>query len=328
MNAPNLSQPNPAEAEARAAEWLIRQRDATGWCAEDASALEAWLDESPAHLMAYWRLEAAWERADRLTALSTQSKAGMLLRASRRAAPMAMRIAAVLVLLGGVAIGASMMLPRPQAASIYKTAVGGREVLSLPDGSKIELNTDTEVRIAGNAKQRRVWLEKGEVFLQIKHDPNREFIVLAGNRRIVDLGTKFIVRRDADRLEVSLLEGRARLEAPDDGDGTKSIELEPGDLAIASANQTTLWKKPVAALADTLAWRRGLLVFDSTPLAEVAAEFNRYNRKKLVVRGDAAEKLAIGGHFQADNVETFARVAQSVLGLHVENKADVIVITR
>jgi transmembrane sensor len=69
-------------------------------------------------------------------------------------------------------------------------------------------------------------------------------------------------------------------------------------------------------------------VFDETPLADVAAEFNRYNRKKLIVVGDAARKLAIGGHFQADNVETFARVAQGTLGLHVENKPDEIIITR
>ncbi len=323
-----MTAPDPIAVETGAADWLIRQRDAAGWSEDDQRALDAWLDQSPAHLMAYWRLEAAWERADRLTALSTQSKAGMILRAGRKVAPIAMRVAAAVIVLGGIALGANMMFAQPQTASIYKTAVGGREVLSLADGSKIELNTDTEVRIAGDAKQRKVFLEKGEVYLQIKHDPAREFVVLAGNRRIVDLGTKFIVRREAGRLEVSLLEGRARLEAPDDGDGPKSIDLEPGDLAIATANQTTLWKKPVAALADTLAWRKGLLVFDNTPLADAAAEFNRYNRTKLVVQGEAAAKLAIGGHFQADNVATFARVAQSALGLHVETKPNEIVITR
>lgn len=317
-----------AEIEARAAEWLIRKRDAQGWRDEDQQTLDTWLDEAPAHLMAYWRLESAWERADRLTALNTQSKSAMLIRAGRRAAPMAMRVAAAAIVLSALGVGANMFWPRPAAPSIYKTAVGGREVLSLADGSKIELNTDTEVRIAGDAKGRKISLERGEAFFQIKHDPAREFVVLAGNRRIVDLGTKFIVRRDADKLEVSLLEGRARLEAPNDADGPKSIELEPGDMAVANANQTTLWKKPVEALADTLAWRKGLLVFDETPLADVAAEFNRYNRKKLVVMGDAARKLAIGGHFQADNVETFARVAQGTLGLHVENKPDEIVITR
>lgn len=317
-----------AETEARAAEWLIRKRDAAGWREEDQQTLDAWLDEAPAHLMAYWRLESAWERADRLTALSTQSKSAMLIRAGRRAAPMAMRVAAAAIVLGAIGLGANMLMPRAPAPSIYKTAIGGREVLSLADGSKIELNTDTEVRIAGDAKGRKISLEKGEAFFQIKHDPTREFVVLAGNRRIVDLGTKFIVRRDADKLEVSLLEGRARLEAPNDADGPKSIELEPGDMAVAKANQTTLWKKPVAAIADTLAWRKGLLVFDETPLADVAAEFNRYNRKKLIVVGDATRKLAIGGHFQADNVETFARVAQGTLGLHVENKPDEIIITR
>ncbi len=318
---------NAHEIEARAAEWLIRKRDAAGWREEDATALDAWLGESPAHAMAYWRLEAAWERADRLTALNPQSRREMLMRAGRRMAPVATRVAAALVILGGLATAADRLIPRAPQAQIYKTAVGGRETLSLADGSQIELNTDTEIRIAGNAKERKVWLEKGEVYLQIKHDPSRQFIVLAGDRRIVDLGTEFVVRRDADKLEVSLIEGRARLEAPGDADGPKSIELEPGDMAIAKANQTTLWKKPVATLADSLAWRKGLLVFDDTPLAEAAAEFNRYNRRKLVVVGDA-QKLAIGGHFQADNVETFARLAQGALGLRVRSTPDEIVITR
>jgi len=319
---------NAADIETRAAEWLIKKRDAQGWREEDATTLDAWLDESPAHQMAYWRLEAAWERADRLTALNPQSRREMLLRAGRRAVPIATRVAAVLVVLVGIAFAVNKMLPSAPETQIYKTAVGGREVLSLADGSQIELNTDTEVRIAGNAKERKVWLEKGEVYLQIKHNPQRQFIVFAANRRIVDLGTKFIVRRDADKLEVSLIEGRARLEAPNDADGPKSIELEPGDMAVAKANQTTLWKKPIATLTDTLAWRRGLLVFDETPLAEVAAEFNRYNRKKLIVVGDAAKKLAIGGHFQADNVETFARLAHGTLGLTVQTKDDQIIITR
>ena len=162
-----------AETEARAAEWLIRKRDAAGWREEDQQTLDAWLDEAPAHLMAYWRLESAWERADRLTALSTQSKSAMLIRAGRRAAPMAMRVAAAVIVLGAIGVGANMLMPRAPAPSIYKTAIGGREVLSLADGSKIELNTDTEVRIAGDAKGRKISLEKGEAFFQIKHDPSR-----------------------------------------------------------------------------------------------------------------------------------------------------------
>lgn len=319
---------NAQDVEARAAEWLIRRRDAADWREEDAAELNAWLEESPAHLLAYWRLESAWERADRLTALRAQSKTGRLISASRKAAPFAMRIAAAAIVLAGLGVGASLFLPKEPQPSVYKTAIGGRETLTLADGSRIELNTDTEVRISGTARERQIALVKGEAYFDVKHDPNRLFVVLAGNRRIVDLGTKFIVRRDAERLEVSLLEGRARLESASDAFGPKAVELEPGDMAIARANQTTLWKKPVETLEGTLAWRKGLLVFDETPLAQVAEEFNRYNRKKLVVVGDAARNLAIGGHFQAGNVETFARVAQATLGLRVHFTPDEIIITR
>ena len=81
-------------------------------------------------------------------------------------------------------------------------------------------------------------------------------------------------------------------------------------------------------MTDQLAWRRGLLAFDSTPLAEVAAEFNRYNRQKLIVVGVDVRNVEVGGHFRATNVDAFKRIARTILKLRVETDGDETVISR
>jgi transmembrane sensor len=81
-------------------------------------------------------------------------------------------------------------------------------------------------------------------------------------------------------------------------------------------------------MKDKLGWRHGVLIFDNTPLVEVAAEFNRYNRTKLVVEGDAAAETGIGGTFPANDVAAFTRVAQGVLGLKVKNNGSNFVISQ
>ena len=71
-----------------------------------------------------------------------------------------------------------------------------------------------------------------------------------------------------------------------------------------------------------------MLVFKRNSLADVAAEFNRYNRRKLIVADGAAAKLTIDGTFHANNVEAFTDIAQDILGLRVDRRADEIVISR
>jgi transmembrane sensor len=317
----------PADIEARAADWLVRRRDGADWREADQLALDAWLAESSAHLMAYWRLETAWSRADRLNALPKQASANGLPARGRRLFPRLARTAAVLALVGGALAGARYFLPRDNTVT-YQTGIGGHRIVALADGSKIELNTDTALRVSGDARQQNVALEKGEAYFQIRHNPSRQFVVVAGAQRIVDLGTKFVVRDDVNRVRVSLVEGSARLEPLNDSATARPVLLRPGDVAIATERGVSLSRQPQAMMVSALSWRRDLLIFNNTPLAQVAEEFNRYNKRKLVVMGDDARSIGVGGNFQADNVAVFARVAQGVLGLHVESHSGEIVISR
>ena len=172
------------------------------------------------------------------------------------------------------------------------------------------------VRLSADTAQRALYLDKGEAYFQIEHDANRPFVVHVADHRITDLGTKFLIRRDEGRLEVAVVEGRVQLDA--ENGSAKPRLLTSGDVVVATANAVTSARKPLATLSNELGWQRGLLVFDHTTLDEVAAEFNRYNSKKLVIADPQTARLTIDGKFQADNIELFARVARDVLKLRVE----------
>jgi transmembrane sensor len=105
-------------------------------------------------------------------------------------------------------------------------------------------------------------------------------------------------------------------------------DLTPGDVVVATAEKVTISRKTESRLANELAWRRGLLVFNYSTLADAAAEFNRYNAKKIVVSDSAAARLTVMGKFPANNVDLFGQVAKSVLGVRVEDRGNELVITK
>jgi transmembrane sensor len=310
------------DIRARAADWLAR-RDRGDWSAADQAALDAWLAESWAHTVAYWRLDAAWNRADRLGALRGQKHDHAAAPARASIWPLLFRTAAALVIVGALGVAAvQFFVPHPNDRT-YSTGIGGRESIAFADGSRIELNTDTVLRARMTTAQRTIWLDKGEAYFEVKHDPKHPFVVFAGGRRITDLGTNFLIRRDTGTMEVALLQGRLRL-----GTAGSSRLLMPGDVAVATAESMVVTKKTAHELTDELGWRNGVLVFDNAPLVEVASELNRYNRQKLVIADAATGQLAVVGTFRTNDVQGFTDIVRAVFKLHVRNEGKEIVISR
>jgi len=306
------------DIKSQAAAWLSRA-NAGDWSPEDQTRLDTWLAQSTAHRAAYWRLEAAWDEAERLRVLRAP-----LLRPDMAPDPRSfaqLKIAAVAMVIAMVGAVALFQTQAPTTLR-YATGIGGRQVLNLSDGSKIELNTNTILRVGKIAGQRKVWLDKGEAFFQIKHDAAHPFTVMTGDHKITDLGTKFSVRQDGDRLKVTLVEGRARLDSTRAWSRKQSVDLSPGDVVVATTNSLSLLRKPEKALNEELGWRKGLLIFDHTTLAEAVAEMNRYNTQKLVIDDPLVSKLTVDGTFPIHAVPEFTEVAQAVFGLRVETRGD------
>ncbi len=307
----------------QAAAWLRRSLDAQ-WGEKDQAAFDGWMAASAAHKLAYWRLSAAWGRSERLAALRPSPASPTPRR--RRVWPIVFAATAAGIAAIALLVANGTFLRSQPTFQTFATPVGGRQVLRLADGSQIELNTNTVVQVLVSQTARTVNLEKGEAFFEIKHNAARPFVVNVGSHRVVDLGTKFLVREDPRQLQVTLVEGKARLESANAG--TQALLLTPGNVAVATATTMSVTSNAPTSLADQLGWRRGLLIFGNAPLEAVAAEFNRYNTTKLVIADAQTAKIAVGGTFQANDVRTFAEVARGLLHLKVAYRDREIVISR
>ncbi|HVP86297.1 MAG TPA: FecR domain-containing protein [Rhizomicrobium sp.] len=311
--------------EDQAADWFDKKHF-WPWTEAEEAAFNIWLAQSPAHEIAYWRLEAGWTRAERMAALKHPLRRTAKLPSKRFFLGVA-RAAAALAVLG--VLGLSFGLPSKTQEATYSTPIGAHRVVRLADGSTIELNTNTRLKVLSGGKARQARLEKGEAFFNIKHDTAHPFVVLAAGRKVTDLGTKFILRLDGDkRLVMTLTEGRARLDATTADQVHRQATLEPGDVAIATDFALRLKKSAPRDVVRELGWREGKLIFDHTTLADAVAQFNRYNTQQLRIDDPAIAARTVSGTFRTTNTSDFASLARDVLGLKLERKQGVIVIAR
>ncbi len=310
----------------QARDWVVEQRAGSDWSDGDAKNLEQWLQESPAHLIAYWRMDAAWQSAQRLAATcAPMQKPGGSGRGILRVhlARIAGMVAVIAVLSAGI-----FNYFREPVAKTYATPVGGQMLITLADGSQVQLNTDTVLRLSGAPNHRQAFLERGEAFFSIKHDSAHPFVLTAAGHLVTDLGTKFAVRADKDHLRVALIEGLAEIEFVNPGRKASSAMLRPGDVAVATPNSLSLTTATSARLKDELSWRQGMLTFKDTTLAEAAATLNRYNREKIVISDPKVAGLKIYGTFPTKGAAAFADVTQAYFKLRIENRKGEIVLSR
>lgn len=325
------------QASDLAADWIIRREEGP-LSDQDQQEFDAWLAASEGNRAAYLRLRHSWQEADRIGALGDmrdwptepETREPWL----GKWAPMA--IAASLMLMISAGTGVYLLKDRPNPAELaaaapasaakFDTPIGGRKVISLGDGSKIDLNTASLVHASITETGRDVWLEKGEAYFEVAHLNGRPFVVHAGNRTVTVLGTKFSVRRDGDKVTVSVVEGRVRV-ADTNNLAVPAAVITAGGIAIAQGPSTLMTAKSEERVESALAWRGGMLSFDQSPLSAVAAEFNRYNTKPIIIRDAGAAEIRIGGMFPSSDPEAFVRLLRDAYGLHVDTRADAIIIS-
>ena len=196
----------------------------------------------------------------------------------------------------------------------------------------VTLNTDSQIRIALTDTERRVELRHGEAFFEVSKDPNRPFVVRAGDQRVIAVGTKFSVRREGDDVEIVVTEGKVRVEDGAAGQGYRvggsaDLFLTPGSIARADDAGVLVQRRTLPEAEEHLSWRTGWLMFRNQGLADAIAEFNRYSARKIVIQDPAIASLKIEGNFRATNVEAFVRLLESGFPVRAEVRADQIVLT-
>lgn len=287
-----------ADIEADAARWVVRvDRDGEAVRSE----LDAWLAGDRRRRGAYARAEAGWTRLDRAQALFVHAPAAPdRPRLSRRG---------VVAGLGAVAAGLTAMVIGPRVlAQRYGTALGEIRRVPMADGSVAAINTSSELKVDMQPRLRAVKLERGEAWFAVAKDAHRPFVVQSGPVRVRAVGTAFSVRKREGGSDVLVTEGVVEVWTEDGK--TPPRRVFAGERVFADNGAGVLIPPEADAdLARRLAWRDGQIVLDGQTLTEAAAEFNRYNDRKIEVADARLADERFVGWFRTNDPEGFAEAA-------------------
>lgn len=316
-----------------AAAWVVRLSD-VGATSEVRKAFERWRSTSFEHELAYEREAATWARLDRLQALTPgQEKPDPDLLASRPAffdtdeysgpAPrwtIARRAAAGLIgLIGlGTALGLGLGLGSDPA---YATAVGERRLVVLEDGSRVQLNTNSEIRVHFRHGKRVVELVRGEASFDVANGPE-PFVIRTEEASVTAGPSDVTVRLKSGGASVAVREGVATVTPVDQPSGAGAIRVAAGYGGLF--RQTGGEAHPIAAddMNRSLAWQQGAIALDGQPLAEAVAEFNRYNNRQMIIADRSIAAYRLGGYFRTDDIPGFVKALQATFPIRATSGPD------
>ena len=278
----------------------------------DAEQIEhqAWLDSDPAHRAAYERVERMWsmlgdfsptpEIEQRLAAIPA---AAPQTRAQLQRRPRRMRwLAACAAAVTAAVIGWRVFAPAPASEQHYASAIGEQRSITLDDGTQVDLDTGTTLRVRYSRQQRRIELDQGRAFFRVAHDSTRPLSVDTAQGSVRAVGTQFEVYRQNTGVDVALFEGKVQLRAADKN-ATAVATLSPGQRAHLAAGQPPQVQNFQGGSAP--AWITGQLVFENLPLRAAVEEFNRYGGSPLRVNDAALGELRVSGVFRSNDSSGF-----------------------
>ena len=298
----NAGSTSHSTAREQAVYWFARVRLGP-LSPEDQAQLDVWLEASPLNQQHFHDLHSAWKKLDELPldrlrrlaqapAVEAQAPAKSVATSMRwRPAFAAMTL---IVVLGGIWLWPA----GPEQSWSVSTTVAQRQELRLPDDSVLMVNARTQINVVYTSKERRVYLESGEILADVRTDADRPFIVETAQAKVQVLGTRFNVRKQADHVDVAVDRGRVRLSAGPWWN-SRSERLGVGQAARFSAGQglESVREADVAALT---AWQSGRLEFDDEPLGQVLEQLSAYLDEPVRIADAQLAQLRISGTLSMD----------------------------
>ena len=200
----------------------------------------------------------------------------------------------------------------------YSSALGERRVLDLSDGSRVVLDSGTQVEVSWHLRSRRVALNSGQALFDVSKTLWRPFQVDAGAARVTVLGTLFNVAREENAVHVALVRGSVNVQSITDP--AQQQRLIPGQQLAVLDGQLQPTRN--ADLPGVLAWQERKLVFSRTPLAQAIAQIQRYRQAPIRLEDPALAQLPVSGVFNTDNVEDLLDLFPHILPLTMARDAD------
>lgn len=221
--------------------------------------------------------------------------------------------------------------PGRDSGPSYATAVGERSTINLEDGTVAILNTNTRLQVEYSAQERKVLLLQGQVLFDVEKEPDRPFIVVAGEQRITAIGTVFDVRLYGQDVQVTLVEGVVEVvaEAPL-GTNLNGPSAQPAPVRLTAGQQlltTALASTSIPNVTETdveraTVWREGRAFFEDTPLFEAVAEMNRYSTTEIVLDEAVLGMHRVNGMFRTGQQANFVEALETYYPLEAERASE------
>lgn len=353
-----------------ASEWVVQHR--TGELgAQDRRRFDAWLRQSPQHVSAYLEMSSIWEGVPQIDA-SLNPTAAQLIEQSRvdsnvvplgKADPFLSNTSIAVSKRRNTtrlwySIAATALLSLGIAGwlyeqrGVYATGIGEQRTVTLADGSVVELNSKSRIKVRYSQRERSIDLLQGQALFRVAKDPNKPFIVASAGTYVRAVGTQFDVYKKSAGTVVTVVEGRVAvtgqrsrnaagapplpnhepqrtLPATNSAHG---LQPKPGEVLLAAGEQLLIADAvsvpQPANIEAVTAWTQQRLVFDYTPLAEVAEEFNRYNQRRLVIEDRGLQVFHVSGSFSSTDPTLLLRFLRDQPGILVNETPSEIRISR
>jgi transmembrane sensor len=214
-----------------------------------------------------------------------------------------------------------------QSARIYETAIGGLSKIELTDGSIITLNTNSRLKVDFNRSYRAIQLHRGEVHIDVAHDPSRPLTLTAGNRVFKAVGTAFTVRfLQPEQIELFVADGKvevvtdlsyktnALVDVIDQSSTSvvpQKLLVERGERLMLQPQGEKLEQLEGDELDVQLSWREGNLIFQGESLSDAIAEIGRYTSVEFVIMDENLASIRVAGLFKAGDVSGFLSSLQA-----------------
>ena len=306
----------PSAAD-QALQWfaLLQSGDATG---ADRRRFQSWLQAGALHRQEFEKLSTLWADLDgakpllqdELTRAAMDWEAAAHRQGHRTVrrwnagwVTAALAICLLLIVTGG------WWLITPEIME-YRTLKGEQRTVGLSDGSMVTLNTSTALTTKISMFHRTIVLREGEAYFAVSHEQNRPFEVMAANRIVRDVGTRFVVRREEEKVTVTVVEGAVdvqRLEKESAGEPWQ--RLTAGDRVSYEPQRVPSAIEKVS-LAESTAWMEGKVIFEERPLSEVVLEIGRYQTGEIRILDPRVEAFKVSGVFGVHDREGFLKALE------------------
>ncbi len=308
-----------------------RWHDHLSGTSPDRAAFDAWIAASPENAAAYEHVQRSWAGARALAdrpeilAIRHETLARMVVRRSQpsyRLAGAGLAAAALLSVCTMLWIAERSDVPRPLAATpaskpyrTFSTKIGERLDVTLEDGSRISLDTDTTVKLRFTPRLRELVLEKGQALFEVAKAPQRPFTVAVGDRIVTAYGTKFNIRRDQDTIEVALIKGAVGVRSRNASDPA-SVVMHPNEQLVANGERQSVTH--YANLDRIISWNDGVIQLDNASMSHAVNEINRYLVTPIGIDDPRVGAIRISGSFPTGSSAAFLEAVQVTLPVRVE----------